>query len=90
MVVFWVLVQILCNMKCVQQYGVRELSSIRLDFMQSVGITVSVAGTQKKKHYVSRVNRNQEGSSSEGVSKDQQQNACSSHGNLNCVNSATE
>ncbi|GJX61740.1 hypothetical protein Tco_0294640 [Tanacetum coccineum] len=38
---------------------------------------VIVAGTQKKKHYVSRVNRDQEGSSSEAdVSKDQQQNAC--------------
>ncbi|GKE70109.1 hypothetical protein Tco_1528181, partial [Tanacetum coccineum] len=24
------------------------------------------------------------------ISKDQQQNACSSHGNIDCVNSATE
>nr|GEX10080.1 probable anion transporter 6, chloroplastic [Tanacetum cinerariifolium] len=51
---------------------------------------VTIVGTQKKKHYVSRVNRDQEGSSSEGVSKDQQQNACRSHGKLYCVNSATE
>ncbi|GJW58740.1 hypothetical protein Tco_0105471, partial [Tanacetum coccineum] len=42
-------------------------------------VIVTVARTQKKKHYVSRVNRDQEGSSSEAaISKDQQQNACRS------------
>nr|GEW30036.1 glucose/ribitol dehydrogenase [Tanacetum cinerariifolium] len=34
--------------------------------------------------------RDQEGSSSKGVSKYQQQNACRSHGKLYCVNSTTE
>ncbi|GJU09119.1 ATP-dependent DNA helicase PIF1-like protein, partial [Tanacetum coccineum] len=53
-------------------------------------VIITVSGMQKKKHYVSRVNRDQEGSSSKGVSKDQQQNACRSHGKLYCVNTATE
>ncbi|GJX75725.1 hypothetical protein Tco_0322536 [Tanacetum coccineum] len=45
--------------------------------LTQVGVKLSVLLLlYTKKHY--------------GVSKDQQQNACSSHGNLNCVNFATE